>query len=144
MALLLRSPFDGFALRRGARLIVIDPARVGLATKADHWLRLRPGSDGALALSFAHVLIEEQRFDAEFVRNWTNGPFLVREDDGRCVSAADLSDGGDPAVRVGGDGGDPVTVTQPDSVVSQEFASIAGRFAQRLAIQEHKALPVLQ
>ena len=49
-----------------------------------------------------------------------------------------------PVVRVGGDGGDPVTVTQPDSVVSQEFASIAGRFAQRLAIQEHKALPVLQ
>ena len=49
-----------------------------------------------------------------------------------------------PAVRVGGDGGDPVTLTQPDSVVSQEFASIAGRFAQRLAIQEHRTLPVLQ
>ena len=49
-----------------------------------------------------------------------------------------------PVVRVGGDGGDPVTVTQPDSVVSQEFASIAGRFAQRLAIEEHRALPVLQ
>ncbi len=91
------------ALRRGTRLIVIDPARVGLATKADHWLRLRPGSDGALALSFAHVLIEEQRFDAEFVRTWTNGPFLVGDDDGRCVSEADLYEGGDPAVRVGWD-----------------------------------------
>jgi len=49
-----------------------------------------------------------------------------------------------PIVRVGGDGGDPITITQPDSLVSREFASIAGRFAQRLAIQEHRALPVLQ
>ena len=38
------------ALRRGARLIVVDPRRTGLASKADVWLRVRPGSDGALAL----------------------------------------------------------------------------------------------
>jgi ATP-binding protein involved in chromosome partitioning len=50
----------------------------------------------------------------------------------------------DAAVRAGGDGGDPVTVTHPDSTIAQEFRSIAGRFAQRLAIQEHRALPVLQ
>ena len=37
------------ALRRGARLIVVDPRRVGLASKADLWLRVRPGSDGARA-----------------------------------------------------------------------------------------------
>ena len=49
-----------------------------------------------------------------------------------------------PAVRVGGDGGDPVTMTAPDSKIAEEFAAIAGRFAQRLAIQEHRALPVLQ
>src|SRR4029453_5558136 len=35
------------ALRRGARLIVVDPRRAGLASKADAWLRVRPGSDGA-------------------------------------------------------------------------------------------------
>ena len=49
-----------------------------------------------------------------------------------------------PAVRVGGDGGDPVTITEPDSVIAQEFAQVAGRLAQRLAIQEHRSLPVLQ
>jgi ATP-binding protein involved in chromosome partitioning len=49
-----------------------------------------------------------------------------------------------PAVRVGGDGGDPVTVTDPASVLAQEFATIAGKFAQRLAIREHKSLPILQ
>ena len=49
-----------------------------------------------------------------------------------------------PAVRIGGDGGDPVIVTDPDSVVAREFSEIAGRFAQRLAIQEHRSLPILQ
>ena len=41
------------ALKRGAHLIVVDPRRVGLASKADLWLQVRPGSDGALALGFA-------------------------------------------------------------------------------------------
>ncbi len=50
----------------------------------------------------------------------------------------------DPQVRVGGDAGDPVTVTAPDSTIAREFAAIAGRLAQRLAIQEHRVLPILQ
>ncbi len=49
-----------------------------------------------------------------------------------------------PAVRVGGDGGDPVTITDPDSIIAKEFAEIAGKLAQRLAVREHKSLPVLQ
>jgi anaerobic selenocysteine-containing dehydrogenase len=46
------------ALKRGMRLIVVDPRHVGLATKADCWLRVRPGTDGALALGLAHVMLE--------------------------------------------------------------------------------------
>jgi anaerobic selenocysteine-containing dehydrogenase len=38
------------AQKRGARLIVVDPRRAGLAAAADLWLRPHPGSDGALAL----------------------------------------------------------------------------------------------
>jgi ATP-binding protein involved in chromosome partitioning len=49
-----------------------------------------------------------------------------------------------PVVRAGGDAGDPVTVTAPDSPIAREFAAIAGRVAQKLAIAEHRALPVLQ
>jgi anaerobic selenocysteine-containing dehydrogenase len=37
-------------IKRGMRLIVVDPRPAGLASKADVWLRVRPGSDGALAL----------------------------------------------------------------------------------------------
>ncbi len=49
-----------------------------------------------------------------------------------------------PVVRVGGDAGDPIVITDPDSPVAAAFRGIAGRLAQRLAIREHKSLPVLQ
>lgn len=78
------------AVRRGAKLIVMDPVRVGFAAKADQWLRVRPGSDGALALSLAHVMIEEELFDHHFVAEWTNGPFLVRTDTGALLTGADI------------------------------------------------------
>ncbi len=79
------------ALRRGARLIVVDPRRIGVAKKADHWLRVRPGSDGALALGLSHVMIENGWYDETFIRQWTNAPLLVRGDNGRLLTAADLS-----------------------------------------------------
>ena len=59
------------ALKRGMKLIVVDPRHVGLASKADVWLRLRPGTDGALALGLAHVMISHGWYDREFVRAWT-------------------------------------------------------------------------
>jgi ATP-binding protein involved in chromosome partitioning len=49
-----------------------------------------------------------------------------------------------PRVRVGGDGGDPITVTDPDSPLAQGFTEVAGRVAQRVAIKAHQALPILQ
>ena len=81
------------ARARGAKLVVVDPRRAGLAAKADQWLRVRPGSDGALALGLAGVMIEEGLFDRDFVRDWTNGPLLVRDDTGRFLTGADLSGG---------------------------------------------------
>lgn len=82
------------ARRRGARLIVVDPRRHALAARADCWLRVRPGSDGALALAMIHVLLDEKLYDDAFVRDWTNGPFLVREDTRALVMASDLSSSG--------------------------------------------------
>jgi anaerobic selenocysteine-containing dehydrogenase len=56
------------ALKRGMKLIVVDPRQVGLANKADIWLRVRPGTDGALALGLANIMIERGWYDREFVR----------------------------------------------------------------------------
>jgi anaerobic selenocysteine-containing dehydrogenase len=84
------------ALKRGMKLIVVDPRHVGLASKADLWLRIRPGADGALALGLAHVMISRGWYDREFVRTWTNAPHLVRSDNGRLLRAADLAEAGHP------------------------------------------------
>jgi len=82
------------ALKRGARLIVVDPRRTGPARKADLWLQVRPGSDGALALGIAGVMIARGWYDHEFIRDWTNGPLLVRADNGRLLTHSDLSTNG--------------------------------------------------
>jgi anaerobic selenocysteine-containing dehydrogenase len=71
------------AKKRGARLIVADPRKTALAEIADQWLPVRPGTDGALALAIAGVMIRNGWYDGEFVASWTNGPLLVRSDDGR-------------------------------------------------------------
>jgi anaerobic selenocysteine-containing dehydrogenase len=65
------------ALRRGAKLVVVDPRKAGLASRADHWLRVRPGTDAALALSLTHVMIGNGWYDAGFVRDWTNAGDVV-------------------------------------------------------------------
>ncbi|WP_199546821.1 molybdopterin-dependent oxidoreductase [Streptomyces sp. N35] len=77
----------------GMKLAVIDPRRSTSALQADHWLRIRPGTDAALALGLAHLLIQQGWYDEEFVRAWTNGPLLVREDDGTFLRAADFLEG---------------------------------------------------
>jgi anaerobic selenocysteine-containing dehydrogenase len=84
------------ARARGAKLIVIDPRKHSLAEKADCWLRVRPGTDGALALAMIHVLLEEGLYDATFVREWTNGVLLVREDTQQLLTDQDLAPSGHP------------------------------------------------
>jgi anaerobic selenocysteine-containing dehydrogenase len=91
------------ALARGARLVVVDPRCTGLARKADPWLRVRPGTDGALALGIADVMIRRGWFDRAFVCRWTNGPLLVRTDDGRFLRGRDLEGSHDPDAFLGWD-----------------------------------------
>jgi anaerobic selenocysteine-containing dehydrogenase len=78
------------AVNRGAKLIVVDPRRTGLVSKADHWLQVRPGTDTALALGLVRVMLEHGWYDDEFVRRWTNAPLLVRLDTGRLLRANEL------------------------------------------------------
>lgn len=61
------------AKRKGCSLVVIDPRVTQLAEKANLHLQPRPGADGALALGFLHVIIEEELYDRQFVDNWTVG-----------------------------------------------------------------------
>jgi anaerobic selenocysteine-containing dehydrogenase len=81
-------------LKRGMRLIVVDPRHAGLASKADVWMRVRPGSDGALALGLANLMIQRGWYDRDFIRLWSNGPLLVRNDTGRLLTESDLTPNG--------------------------------------------------
>ncbi|MBI4333182.1 MAG: molybdopterin-dependent oxidoreductase [Chloroflexi bacterium] len=71
------------ARARGMKLVVIDPIMTTAAAKADEWVPIRPGTDGALALSMLHVLLNELgMYDAEFLKKYTNGPYLIAPDGG--------------------------------------------------------------
>jgi anaerobic selenocysteine-containing dehydrogenase len=123
------------ALRRGARLVVVDPRRAGLATKAHSWLRVRPGTDAALALSLTSVMIDRGWYDEDFVRSWTNAPLLVREDNGRLLRSADLRLDGDPGSYVAWD---------EDAGAPARYDPARGRFEvddARLALSGVREIP---
>jgi len=116
------------AVNRGARLVVVDPRRTGLASKAEHWLQVRPGTDAALALGLIHVMLERGWYDEAFVRRWTNAPLLVRTDTGHLLRAEELTE---PASRTG-----YVAWDLPDSkpVVYDPVARTYGVAGARLAL----------
>jgi len=67
--------------RHKARLISITPHMTNIAAKADEWVPIRPGTDMALALAWLNVLLNEcGLYDVEYLKRWTNSPYLVRED----------------------------------------------------------------
>lgn len=56
-----------------AKIVVVDTRFSISAAKADEWLAIRPGTDGALALGMAHVIIKEGLYDKDFVEKLTFG-----------------------------------------------------------------------
>lgn len=67
------------AIKRGAKLIVVDPRVSFSAKRADMHLRLRPGSDPALLMGWMHVIINEGLYDKEFCAKWTVGFDQLKE-----------------------------------------------------------------
>ena len=59
--------------------ISVDPRRTNLNHEADIHQHLVPGTDGALGLSWANVIIENELYDQLFVKRWTDAPFLAVE-----------------------------------------------------------------
>ena len=57
----------------GTQLIVVDPRRIKIATFADMWLRPNLGTDVAWINGLMHVIIKENLYDAEYVKNRTEG-----------------------------------------------------------------------
>jgi thiosulfate reductase/polysulfide reductase chain A len=61
------------AMKKGCKLVVVDPNRSRTAEKADVWVPIKPGTDGAMALAMAHRIIETEAYDKEFCENYVQG-----------------------------------------------------------------------
>ena len=57
---------------RGAKLAVIDTRLSNTASMADYWLAPWPGTEAAVLLAMANILLQEDLYDREFLRRWTN------------------------------------------------------------------------
>lgn len=66
-------------MKRGSKIVVIDPKVTWLASKAVAHLRVRPGTDAALALGMLYVIINEDLYDHDFVDKWCYGFDELRE-----------------------------------------------------------------
>jgi DMSO reductase family type II enzyme molybdopterin subunit len=78
----------------GARLVCIAPDYNQSAIHSDLWLSPRPGTDAALAMAACQVLVEEGLYDADYIREQTDLPMLLRRDNGRFLRESDLVAGG--------------------------------------------------
>ena len=62
------------------KYILVDPRMTPMGKEADIWIDLRPGTDGAVAMSWIRTVIENDLYDDLFVKRWTNASFLVCND----------------------------------------------------------------
>ena len=56
-----------------SKIVVINPRHSITAAKADEWIPINPGTDGALAMAIAHVIVSENLYDKTFIKDWTVG-----------------------------------------------------------------------
>ncbi len=82
----------------GATLVTIAPDYSPSSIHSDVWAPIRPGTDAALAMAIAKIIVDEKLYDRDFIKEQTDLPLLVREDNGRLLRQSDLEKGGDDEV----------------------------------------------
>lgn len=78
------------ARMKGAKVTVIACEYSATANKADNLIVCRPGVTPALALGFAHVIIRDKLYDADFMKKFTDLPFLIRMDNQKILKPTDI------------------------------------------------------
>lgn len=79
-------------LKKGGRMVTVDPRYSNTAAKSHRWVPIKPGTDAAFALGMQRYIIENRLYDENFLTNtkaevngelsYTDATFLVREDNG--------------------------------------------------------------
>lgn len=78
------------ARQKGAKIIDITVEYQSTANKADEVIIIRPGTDQALALGIARILIQENLHDVDYLKAFTDLPVLIRSDNLQYLRAADV------------------------------------------------------
>lgn len=130
-------------MKRGTEIIAIDPRLSWFASRARHWLRLRPGTDAALAMGLLNVIITEGLYDRGFLQRWTNAAHLIREDTGKLLREADLYEGGSEGnFAVWDKGREKVAIWEADKVQFKEGgvkAALSGKW--EVTLKDGKRVP---
>jgi nitrate reductase alpha subunit len=78
------------AIERKKKIVIIAPEYSASAPKGDYWLSIRQGTDTALMLGIAYLMIRDKTYAADFVKRFSDFPLLVREDNLKMLRKEDL------------------------------------------------------
>jgi len=81
---------------KGSKVIVISNDYSPTSRSADELIVVRTGTDTALALGIAYVIMKEKLYQEKYVKAWTDMPLLVRMDNGKVLRARDIIKGYKP------------------------------------------------
>ncbi len=79
---------------KGTKVVYIGTDFTATARIADEFLSVVPGTDTALANAMIKYIIDNKLYDEEYVKLFTDMPFLIREDNGKFLRESDLKAGG--------------------------------------------------
>jgi nitrate reductase alpha subunit len=111
---------------KGTRVVVIACEYSATSSKADDAIVVRPGTTPALALGLANVVLKEKLYDAEYVRQWTDLPLLVRMDTLKFLRASEVFGGSEAVLSnqtkvLAADEKEPPPGTHRDMLVPQKL-----------------------
>ena len=128
----------------GAKVITIAPDFNASAVHADLWVPVNIGTDAALALSIAHVIVEEQLHNATFIAEQTDLPLLVRKDTRRFLREHDMKEGGADDIFYVYDSASQSVKATPQSTLRLDSLqpALEGEYTVRTRSGEVKVTPV--
>ncbi len=81
---------------RGTKIVYIGTDFTATARIADEFISIKPGTDAAMVNAMIHHIVENKLYDEEYVKTYTDLPFLVRTDNGRFLRESDMVERGSP------------------------------------------------
>ncbi len=118
----------------GAKVVTIAPEYQSSSSKADEVIIIRPGTDSALSLGLAQVIIAEKLYDVDFVKRSTDLPLLVRMDTKKLLRSRDLDAAAVSAALsntttvVAADAASPAPAAQSSQIIPQPLREEWGDF----------------